>query len=412
MSLLPAYHRHLLARGESEDAALLRLAVVQNAPVQNKFVSAAQRRWWFANLGKSGAGAKSGGTGGGRAKGAAGAKPGAAIAKEPTEPPPPGKFYSPDPTADPNGDGVADAARVGVPAHSVPPPPAKIPRLPNLTKAERAEERKFAEAFEKDPDGMARTYLENIAKGSDPPKFETDAAKGLSATWNHQDQAIRAQNRAQYNVALHQTANAVTKRAFQQHLDTLKPGDEIMVTAGGCGAGKGHALGNNPQAKALAQRSKAVWDSAGDQNATENTWILEEAQKRGLRVNFAYVHNDPKVQWAHPERGVVQRATNPADGRMVDAAVFADSYAIGAKNMAAFAKENAGNPNVNLMYFDATKPNAEGFPSQVSSLPKAATQVNRDELFEFAMKTVTEREGLPPHIVRGATIGARIWGDK
>src|SRR5262249_17451605 len=139
----------------------------------------------------------------------------------------------------------------------------------------------------------------------------------------------RAKNRATLNLALHQTANAIAKRAFVQHLNTLKEGDEILVTVGGCGAGKGYALGNVPEALAMKDRSKAVWDSAGDQNATENPWIQSEAEARGLKVNYIYVHADPYSQWAHPERGVVKRAADPKDGRMVDAYVFADSYAIG-----------------------------------------------------------------------------------
>lgn len=377
--------------------------------LENAFRSHAQRKWFFANLGKKGgpAGGKGGkgGAGAKDGKGAAGAKSGAAvIAKEPTTAPPPGKFYSPDPTADGNKDGVADAARVGVPAHEVPPPP-KIPRLPNLTKAERAEEKKFADAYEKDPDGMARTYLEKIAKSSDPPKFETDAAKGLSATWNHEDIGTRAQNRAQYNTALHQTANAVTKRAFQQHLDTLKEGDEILVTVGGCGAGKGYALKNVPEALEVAKRSKAIWDSAGDQNATENTWLLEEAKKRGLKLNMVYVHADPKTQWADPERGVVKRASSPDDGRMVDASVFADSYALGAKNMRAFVEKHGKDPDVNFTYLDN-----RGKPKLMDGLPKDA-EVNRDELHRFAMDTIAERSEIPAHIKRGATIGARIWGE-
>ena len=48
--------------------------------------------------------------------------------------PPPGKAHKVDVEADHNKDGVTDAARVGVAAMSVPPPPA-IGRMPNLKPA-------------------------------------------------------------------------------------------------------------------------------------------------------------------------------------------------------------------------------------------------------------------------------------
>lgn len=734
----PAELREILVEAISE--------LGEGEPTENKFASDRQRKWYFANRGKKGGPVdKKGGDKGG--KGGGGAAPGkSAIAEEKTTAPPPGKYFQPD-VAPPKG-GMAKAARVGVPADEVPPPP-KVPRLPNLTRAERKAESEFAKAYEKDPDGMAKRYLEEIAKADTPPKFETDAAKLLSPNWVDADQGKQAQKRAHFNTALHQTANAVTKRSFLQYLDTLKPGDEILVTNGGCGchvadtpimmadgslkmvqdievgdelmgpdsrprrvlrlirgkgvlhrvvpkkgkswvvnedhvlslytpravgsqkrtrsvmvnmtvreylnqsdskrrncylyrapvdfptrlvpldpyflgvwlgnglhcgtsittrdreiveylegfsqqfpgtelvsfdkqngnkakdykialldkhpgkgnsnpvrdllkaigvfrnkhipeaylrndretrlrllaglldtdgsydhggfefstksertaydvaylsrslgfaayikpkvvdndfthgprtywrvtingdvdqiptrvrrkqasprrinknplrvgfhtepvgrgdfygftlegdglyllddftvthnSGKGFALKNVPEAKALKERSKAVWDSAGDQNATENSWIQAEAEKRGLKVNYAFVHADPKKQWADPERGVVKRASDPADGRMVDAAVFADSYAHGVRNMDAFVKANKDNPNASFTFLDNT-----GKPKLIDGIPKEAF-VDRDEIYQTALKTVKERQEVPAHIKRGATVGERIW---
>ena len=349
-----------------------------------------------------------GGTGG---AGAAANASGRAISMETHTPPPPGKAYKPNVEGDANGDGVTDHARVGVPANDTPPPPP-IPRLPNLTPDERAVERDFAEAFESDPDGMAAQFLDVVrttaARKGDVPTFGTDDAKVLSSKWDHPDLSPeeRAHNRAVYNLALHQTANAVAKRSFVQHLDSLQPGDEIMVTVGGVGAGKGYALNNVPEALAAKGRAKAVWDSAGDQNATENPWILKEAADRGLRVNYVYVHANPEIQWAHPERGVVKRAQDPKDGRMVDAHVFADSYAIGAKNHSSFYEKNRNNPNATFTFIENGSP-----PRKLESMPGDALGMNRSKLREFALKTVHEQEGIPPRVQRGATAGVRVWGE-
>lgn len=297
------------------------------------------------------------------------------------------------------------AARVGVDPLKVPPPPT-IGRLPNLTPHERGVETAFIKHYENNPDQVAadfRDVIRSSLKPGEAPTYGTDDAKVLADAWSHPDIETRAKNRATLNLALHQTANAITKRAFLQELDTLKAGDELLVTVGGCGAGKGYALKNVPQALELKQRAKAVWDSAGDQNATENQWIQQEAEKRGLKVNYVFVHADPKVQWADPGRGVVARAADPKDGRMVDAHVFADSYALGVKNHAEFVAKHQNNPSANFVFLDN-----RGKPSLLPSMPTDVP--SRDELLAFAHKTIAERTEIPEHVKQGATAGQRIWG--
>lgn len=331
-----------------------------------------------------------------------------AISKE-TLSPNPTKAYRPDVHHDSDKDGITDAARVGVPGHIVPPPP-KIQPLPNLTPHERKIEKEFLDFYQHDPDGVAKRFRDIAVKeaGDGPPTFGTDDAKVLHPMWAGEGmtQNQRSEFRATANVVLHQTANAITKHAFIQHLDTLKKGDEVLVTVGGCGAGKGYALKNVDKTKGLKKQVKAVWDSAGDQNATENPWIQSELQKRGLVGHYVYVHADPQVSWAHPEAGVIQRANNPKDGRMVDADVFADSYAIGARNHQKFMELNSDNPAAK---FYILQNNIGESPKELSSIPADALKLDRKELAKFARKKVVESSA-PAHIKRGATIGDRIWG--
>lgn len=342
-----------------------------------------------------------------------------AIAAEPVTAPPP---ETPDqPVYQPNVEevgeqGVTKAARVGVEAMEVPPPP-KIGQLPNLTEHERAVEKAFIDHYEADPDQVAQDFREVITKSTKPGEpltFGTDDAKVLTDAWSHPDQAQRAVNRATLNLALHQTANAIAKRAFFQELDNLKEGDAIMVTVGGVGAGKGYAINstneetgepNVPQAVAIKKQSKVVWDSAGDQNATENPWIQQEAEKRGLKVNYVFVHANPETQWAHPKRGVVKRAADPKDGRMVDAKVFADSYALGVRNHQAFYEANKDNPNANFTFIENGSP-----PKLLKGIPPEALQYDRHQLAQFAIDAVKKSDA-PPHVQRGATMGERIWED-
>jgi hypothetical protein len=254
------------------------------------------------------------------------------------------KFHSPDPTDDPNHDGIPDASRVGVPAFSTPPPPPVIPRLPNLNQEERQVEDRFAKHFEADPDGVAAAYVEKLKSreiGDAPNVFNTDDAKLLSGDYNPQgvDQNEVFDARSKYNVAVHQTANAIAKRAFVKYLDDVVRGlpedrRTVLVTSGGVASGKGYAIGQVESVNEVAQSVGAVWDAAGEQNATENPWILEQCKQRGIKPIFVFVHADPAQTWENPKRGVIERAQKK--GRMVDARLFADSYAIGAKNFKAF----------------------------------------------------------------------------
>ena len=311
--------------------------------------------------------------------------------------------YNPYVEADNDGDGITDASRVGIGGRDVVPPP-EVPRMPNLTKEERRVEERFARTFEMYPQEMADAYIEMVKNSEKPNTFETDGAKLMSSAWNDSDDNIQAEKRGRYNVALHQTANAIAKRAFTDYVSKLPPGSEILVTVGGCGAGKGYALKQIPSVAGLSKSSAAVWDSAGDQNGTESPWIQDLAELHGHKVTYAYIHNDPYRQWADPGRGVVKRANDPADGRMVDASVFADSYAIGAKNFAAFKETHKDNPNVKFVIIDSTGKK----PKQVNELPPAALQVDRKHLTQFAASTVANR-GVAPRVKRGALVGARIW---
>lgn len=319
--------------------------------------------------------------------------------------PPDGKSkgsYTPDVEGDKNGDGVADAARIGVPGMSVPPPP-NVGKLPNLTPEERKAESAFIGHYQSDPDGVAANFLSLVKArvGGGPPTFGTDDAKELSGPWQNPTLAKRLENRATLNCALHQAANAIAKKAFLQHLDTLKAGDGVLVTVGGCGCGKGYSLKQVPEALAMKESSKAVWDSAGDQNATENPWIQKECEKRGLVATYVHVHADPNVQWAHPGMGVVKRAQDPKDGRMVDAQVFADSYALGARNHQAFHEANKDNPSAKFVFLASGK--------RTEGIPKEALSMDRKKLASDALAYLQSSDA-PDHIKRGGSVGVRIWG--
>lgn len=334
---------------------------------------------------------------------------------EPTTPPPPGKVYNPDPAE-------GKAARVGVPGDQVPPPPAEIPRLPNLTPEERAVEHSFASAYEKNPDGMAADVIKALADrkiGDAPNVFGTDDVKALFASWagtkeiGADGKATLSQEtkdfRSLYNTSLHQTANALAKRAFVKYLDDvvskLPEGERnVLVTAGGVAAGKGYAISQVESVNSMAKVASVVWDTAGEQNSTELSWVAKEAGARGIKMTAVYVHADPASVWENPDRGVMQRAAKI--GRMVDARLFADSYTHGARNFAAFQEKHADNPNVSVAILDNSK---GAVPVRLDKMPEHVLKADPEELYAKSVNALA-RTNVPDTVKRGGSSGTRIWG--
>ena len=327
--------------------------------------------------------------------------------QKPDTPPPPGDYYNPDP-AKTGESGMPEAARVGVESMAVPPPP-KINRLPNLTPEERQVETRFASWYERDPDGAARQLRQQMAAGEvtdGPSIFNTDDTKKLSGDW-----AKSLESKATMNTSVHQTANALTKRAFLQHLDDvvmkLPEGQrKVLVTAGGVGSGKTYAIGNVQAVNDISQDAAATWDAAGDQNSTECQWVMAHCQKRGIKTDYVYIHANAEESWAHPtdpKRGVMNRSVKK--GRMVDARIFADSYDHGPKTFKKFADSFGGQEGVNISYID----NASGAPQRLEDMPESALSVNSEQLYDRALSTLSSAN-VPEHVKTGGSSGIRIWG--
>jgi hypothetical protein len=148
-------------------------------------------------------------------------------------------------------------------------------------------------------------------------------------------------------------------------------------------------------------------EQVGQGVATENPWVQKEAEKRGLKVAYAYVSVDPYRQWGDPEKGVIKRAQNPKDGRMVTTEVFADSYELGAKNHHKFWQANKTNPNASFVFID----NNGKDPVELPGIPEADLKIDRHKLAAHAAR-ITRESSAPGRIKRGALVGERIWRKK
>jgi hypothetical protein len=287
----------------------------------------------------------------------------------------------------------------------------------------------YAAAYAAAPDEMAAKYLKALRKrkvGEYPNVFATDDVKALNADWNPdgpQGPGAKLSGEAKaamakYNAAVHQTANAVAKRAFLAYLDDvvahLPPGRRtVLVTNGGCAAGKGSSLAKSGQEGSThhgmlppAAQVGAVWDAAGEQNATENEWVLQECRKRGIKAAFAYVWAEPKDTWDGEGRGVIRRAMRK--GRMVDARLFADSYAVGARNMKDFHEKHKGDADASFIFIDNRD---KGAPKLLDAFPDATLKWDAEAIYRDALEALEKRKGdLSEELYNAGKSGTWIWG--
>ena len=98
---------------------------------------------------------------------------------------------------------------------------------------------------------------------------------------------------------------------------------------------------------------------------------------------------------------------------MVDARVFADSYAEGAKNFTAFHgkyKDHADFVFAEVRFGEDGKPNV----TLDDGMPEGAKKLSADAIYHDSMAYIENEKSegrVAPHIYRGATAGRRIWGN-
>ena len=218
--------------------------------------------------------------------------------------------------------------------------PLLVPRLPHLPVKLRFHESAFAKQFADDVRGTVKSYRKLVG---DSNVYSVDLAKRCYEPWGSEKKAQTDDEkhvRATANLALHQTAVAIAKVAFLQRLDELAelPADDptrrVLVTAGGSGAGKGRIM--PLLAVSMAKFTPgAVFDAAGEGEARECAFILAECKRRGLHVDFVYLHKPMRATAVR----VIERTTT--SGRMVDILTMVRGHLKGAEVMAAFADSSA-----------------------------------------------------------------------
>lgn len=310
------------------------------------------------------------------------------------------------------GKGMTKAAIVGVAGNEI---PDKVPRMDGLDENQRAIENQFAELWEdRNKRERAIAILREKFRNSDGSMtIETDAVKELDSRWGSKERIkeLKAKQKdgtisaaesdelnnylsfqQRNNTVLHQTANVLAKETLRREIESRKANGEevnLLVTSGGCAVGKGfgleevgrRAIRDNTSNKSLVDdynarttpdRNMIIWDSAGDQNATELPWV---ASQNVDHVTFVHTVGNGAKNASNAKSGLVQRAVDK--GRMVDANVYSQSYWIGNYNFQVFYDNNNGNPK--FSFFKVENPGKGNGPTKLID-PSSTSDFDRSYL--------------------------------
>lgn len=314
------------------------------------------------------------------------------------------------------GKGMTKAAIVGVAGDEI---PEKVPRLDGLDENQQAIESQFAELWEdRNKRERAIAILREKFRNSDGSMtIETDAVKELDSRWGSKERIkeLKAKQKEgtisaseenelkgylsfqqKNNTILHQTANVLAKETLRREIESRKANGEevnLMVTSGGCAVGKGFglepdgrkAIRKNTSDKSLVSdyerrttpnKNMIIWDSAGDQNATELPWV---ASQNVDHVTFVHTVGNGAKNASNPNSGLVQRAVDK--GRMVDANVYSQSYWIGNYNFQVFYDNNKSNPKFSFFKVEnpgkGNGPTKLVDPSSISGFDKSYLSANQ-----------------------------------
>lgn len=121
----------------------------------------------------------------------------------------------------------------------------------------------------------------------------------------------------------HEGASHLSNLMFKEQVKNLKPGDEYTFLAGSSGAGKSAVLAANPDLRLNASNSLD-----GNFSSASALKKLDEVIKAGAKPKIEFVYRDPAEAW---DNGVLRRAADPNNGRVVPQEVFANNL-VGARD--------------------------------------------------------------------------------
>lgn len=167
--------------------------------------------------------------------------------------------------------------------------------------------------------------------------LNTDEARKLSPDYNVSDES-----RSSLSAAVHEPSSAFIKQVYADRLKEAKPGDTVLFTGGGTGAGKSSTL----KSSGLGDTSSVIYDTNMNKLGSA-TQKIDQALDAGQKVQLAYTYRDPVDALVN---GALPRAERT--GRTVPIKEHAATHEGGYDTLLALQDKYKDNPNVDIKLFD------------------------------------------------------------
>lgn len=218
---------------------------------------------------------------------------------------------------------------------------ARIQRAENLPPIERAMEEALARKVTADFDAAAAEYAARPdAMGG--KVLNTDIARELSPDY------LADRTRS---VAVHEPASWFVKRLYERKLSTLEPGEIVMFSSGGTGAGKTTAI----NALGLVDDAALVYDTNMN-TLPSSVQKIEQALEAGATVRIVHVQRDPieaLVKGALPR--AMRQEREFGSGRTVPLVEHARTHRGAAEVLQQLAERYKDDPRVKIQVLDNTR---------------------------------------------------------
>lgn len=214
-----------------------------------------------------------------------------------------------------------------------------------LTPGQREIELQLAQRVAHDFEGARDDYAK-LRDSEGGKVLNTDIARELSPAY--------LKDRTQ-SAAVHEPASYFTKKLYAERLKSLQPGERVVFTSGGTGAGKTTAIKGIPAMRAAVDDAHTIFDT--NMNSLPSAVKkVEQALDAGADIMIVHVQRDPVEALTH---GALTRAMHQekefGSGRTVPLREHARTHEGAAKVIQQLAERYKDDPRVDIQVIDNTR---------------------------------------------------------
>ncbi len=262
---------------------------------------------------------------------------------------------------------------------------------PKLTPEESEVERRAFDRLQQNLSALVEAYGKKFGN-----ELSTDNAREIVSP----EYAASREGRTRWSNACLRPAAQLAGHLFREALRHPEPGKPrlVVMTAGGSGAGKTSSL----RALAGLMDAQLIYDG-NLANRAASMRSIEAAKAAGNDVRIVFVRRNPVVALVN---GVLPRAMDERNGRIVTLDAHARLHADAAENFAYLADRYKADPRVGFIALDNSGALREARPISVEEA--ARTRYTKDELLPQLREALEQEyaDGRISEAVYRATLGA------